>query len=117
MSDSIGARFSILLVRPVYPFDHRSLLQPDPAEQIGVARIGADVVEIGVKFEGIQRLPCRGCSFESRESGILVAKHIHGELLKLGFDLSETTVSRLDSAVSQSSGSRQTLADFPQESP
>src|ERR1017187_4343566 len=43
------------------------------------------------------------------------APRIHGELLKLGFDLSEPTVSRWVRRGPKTSRSRQALADFPEE--
>ena len=42
------------------------------------------------------------------------APHIHGELLKLGFDVSKG-VSREDPARSERSRSRQAMADVPQK--
>src|SRR5580765_6591861 len=43
------------------------------------------------------------------------APRIHGELLKLGFDLSERSVSRVDPASSERSRFREALADVPQK--
>jgi hypothetical protein len=41
-----GALQQILCLRIEHrPFDHRSLWQPNPAQQVGVARVGADVIE------------------------------------------------------------------------
>ena len=50
-SDSIGAKFSILLVRPVYLRANPGSLglrQPHPAQQIGVTRVGAHPVPVHV---------------------------------------------------------------------
>ncbi len=44
------------------------------------------------------------------------APRIHGELVNLGFDLSERSVSRWGSAISERSRSLEAMADVPQES-
>ena len=61
--------------QPGIPFDHRSLWQPDPAQQVGVTWIGADIVERRVKFEGVDMIACGSSLLQSRERSILLAEH------------------------------------------
>ena len=68
-------KFANVLVSRVYLADHRSLRQPDPAQQVGVARVGAETIQFRVKFDFIDVTASSKCLLQSRECSILLAKH------------------------------------------
>ena len=51
MYESIDAKFSNLLVSPVYLRASRSLRQPHPAQKVPVAGVGANGVPVGFGFD------------------------------------------------------------------
>jgi len=51
-----------------------SLRQPDPVQQVGVARVRANTIELRVELEKIELLPSVGGSFQIHECSIFIAK-------------------------------------------
>jgi hypothetical protein len=50
-----------------------SLRQPDPAQQVGIAGIGAEIVERRVKLDCIDMTASSSCLLQSRERGVLLS--------------------------------------------